>query len=345
MNKENNLPIVTNSRLPIEQKRNLNRIKESLKRTGKIAFNALLAMTGLGISAIGGPVVAAFGVGVSIISATNVGKDIIFKKANKESMFVTKKNLKGEMSLYQESANLETFKRMKGLKPQEKGALMGLEMLVGLQNFKQQYSDQNKRTEISKDGQSKVYPQVFTTVTHGINIKTIEALGKMGYLQIEEKEPKNKSLLLFEKIQFEQYEEAKNAVKAQLSGDKEKIKEHQKQMYSIKFRLTDKPLNIEELYKQYAEVKFSRGDASLKRIGIILEALKEQKVDVITNELGVSEIKYGAEESLAKRITREIENKDASKNFRKSQVAEIDENIQQQEVTSITKQRENDIER
>ena len=345
MNKESNLPIVTNNRLPIEQKRNLNRIKEGFKRAGKIGLNALLAISGLGVAAVGGPVMTTLGAGLSIISATNVGKDIIFKKANKESMFVTKKNLKGEMSLYQESTNLETFKRMRGLKPQEKGALMGLEMLVGLQNFKQQYSDQNKKTEISKDGQTNVYPQVFTTVTHGINIKTIEALAKLGYLQVEQKEPKNKSILLFEKIQFEQYEEAKKAVKAKLSRDKEQLKKHEKQMYKIKFRLTDKPLNIEELYKQYAEVKFSRGDASLKRIGIILEALKEQNVDVITNGLGISEIKYGTEESLAKRVTREIENKDASKRFREAQAAEIDESIQQQRTTSITQQREADIER
>lgn len=343
MNKESNLPILTNSRLPIEQRRKLNRIKESLKRTGKIVLNSGLAITGLGVAAVGGPIVTTLGAGIAIISATNVGHNIIFKKVNKNSMFVTRKNLKGEMSLFQESTNISTLKKMKGLKPQEKGALMGLEMLVGLQNYKQQFSDKHKKTEISKDGENQLYSPVFKTVTHGINIKTIEALGKLGYLQVDEKMPKNKSILFFEKLQFKQYKEASTAMKAKLSGDKELLKEHQKQMYEIKFRLTDKPLNIEDLYKQYAEIKVTRGDPSIKRIGIILEALKDQKIDVVTNQLGIAEIQYGSEESLAKRITKEMKYEDPNKKFRESQAQEIDDSFQNVQQREVVLQKSNDI--
>ena len=224
MNKENNLPTVISDRLPIEKKRNLNRIKENFKRAGKIAINTVVSISGLGVAAIGGPAIATLGLGTAVISATNVGKNIIFKKANKNSMFVTRKNLKGELSLFQESTNIDTLKKMKGLKPQEKGALMGLEMLVGLQSYQQQFSDQKKKVEISRDGENNVYSPVFKTVTHGINIKTIEALGKLGYLQVDEKIPKNKNILFFEKLQFKQYKEAAKAIKAQLSGDREELK-------------------------------------------------------------------------------------------------------------------------
>lgn len=325
MDKTNNLPILANNKMPIERKRNIKRIKQNAKRMGKIALNAGIAVAGLGISAIGGPVTATIGTGMYVISGVNAGKQIIYKKHDKNSMFVTRTDMKGETKLSQDITEFRAFNKMKGFEPQEKGALMGLEMLVGLQNYKQQFSDQNKRKEISVDGENNVYTPVFKTKTHGINIKTIEALEKLGYIQIEQKEPTNKSLLILEKLQFKQYEDVRKALNAKITSDKETINKYEKQMYEVKFRLTDKPLNLEELYKQYSEVKTERGNAPLKRIGIILEALKDKKIDVKTDNLGINKIEYDSQESLAKRVIREMESKNSNKKFRESQHVDIGE--------------------
>ena len=40
---------------------------------------------------------------------------------------------------------LKSFNKINGFEPHEKGAVMGLEMLVGLERYKQQFKDQNKR--------------------------------------------------------------------------------------------------------------------------------------------------------------------------------------------------------
>ena len=328
MNNENNLPIETSNKLPIEKKRQQNRMKQNLKRIGKIALNAGIALSGFAIATIGGPVATTIGGVTFLISGTNAGKNLILKKPNKESMFVTSKNLKGEISLLQDSTDFKTMQKTKGLEPQEKAALMGLEMLVGMQNYKQQFSDQDEKTQKAQDGENNVYEPIFKTITHGVNIKTIEALEKMGYLQIEEKEPKNKSILFFEKMQFGQYKQAREALVAKIKSDKENLKNVEKQMYEIKFKLTDRPLNIEEIYQSYLECKTTRGNAPLKRIGIIIEALKNQNIDIETNDLGESVIKSNSEQSFATRVQKEYESKNKSKIFRQSQQVEIDESQQ-----------------
>ena len=328
MNNENKLPIVVNNKLPIVKKRNQNRMKETIKRVGKITLSAGLALSGFAISTIGGPVATILGGGIYIISATNAGKNIIFKKPNKDSMFVTSKNSKGETSLSQDSTDFRTMRKLRGLGLQEKGALMGLEMLVGMQNYKQQFSDQEKRTEPAQNGENNVYEPIFKTVTHGINIKTIEALEKMGYLEIEEKNLKNQSILFFEKMQFGQYKQATENLFAKLTSDKEKLKAVQKQMYEIKFKLTDKPLNLEEIYQSYLESKSTRGNAPLKRIGIIMEALKNKNIDIEINDLGENVIKTNSKESFANRMQKQFESKNKSKIFKESHQVQINQNEQ-----------------
>ena len=86
-------------------------------------------------------VTATIGTGMYVISGVNAGKQIIYKKHDKNSMFVTRTDMKGETKLSQDITEFRAFNKMKGFEPQEKGALMGLEMLVGLQNYKQQFSD------------------------------------------------------------------------------------------------------------------------------------------------------------------------------------------------------------
>ena len=67
---ESNLPvIVDNKGMTINSKRNFARIKESLKRIGKIGAKSIGAIGVLGVSSIiGGPVVTIIGMGVFTIT-------------------------------------------------------------------------------------------------------------------------------------------------------------------------------------------------------------------------------------------------------------------------------------
>lgn len=334
MDKTQNLPMLTNNKLPIEKKRKINRIKEGMKRAGRIALDTGVSLAGITLSAIGGPITSTIGMATFVVSLTKAGKEIIYKKPNKDSMFVTRNNLKRETTLSQDVTSIKAFQKMKGLKSHEKAALMGIEMLVGIQNYKQQFADQNKNKE------NNTYSHIFKTTTHGINIKTIEALEKLGYIDIVEKEPANKSLLLLEKLQFKQYKEIGQTLKAQLKFDKETLESQKKQMYALKFKLTDKPLDLEELYKQYIENKSVRGNVAQKRVGLILDALKDQKIDIKINELGMSQIDYNSQQSIARRIRREVEIKNNVKKFKESNKVNIDSQYKEEN----KKDKENNIE-
>lgn len=322
MDKTSNLPVEVKNNLPIEQKRTNKRRIEGAKRVGKIMLNAGMAGAGLALmSTISGPVAATIGTGMWFIGGINAGQNILLKK-QKDSMFATMRNIKGEIYLAQDSTNLRAFQKLKGLFPEEKAAVMGLELFVGLQNYQQQFKDTNKKAEPARESENNVYSQVFSTCTHGVNIKTMEALEKLGYLQIESKEPKRKSNLIFEKLGFKQYKEVKETLLAQMSFDKEKIKEHQKQVYEIKFKITDKPFDLDEIYKQYLEVKDTKGinpqRKPIRRIGILLDILKNRNIDIETDEVGRKRINSKAERPFSKRIQDELVNENNRKSFRES---------------------------
>lgn len=183
--------------------------------------------------------------------------------------------------------------------------------MYGLQRYKQELSDSNQKGELSEHGENYVYKKIFTTKTHEVNIKTFKALEELSYIQIESIKDTNKSYLILERLGFGQFYDAKEAIKAKLSNNK--TEEYQKQMQEIKFKLTDKPLNLNEIYIQY---KQNKDNKALKRIGLIIETLKNQNVDIITDELGIPRINYKSETSLAKRMKKEIEQKTESKSFK-----------------------------
>lgn len=346
MSNENKALMPINNKLPIEQKRNISRINDGFKRTGKIVLSGAATLAGV---AIGGPV----GFTVSVVSLANAVQETMYKRT-KGSMFMTKKNIKGEISAWQDIWKLKNFSQLKGLIKEQKAAMMGLEILTHLDRYKQQFSDQNKITKPSRNGEYGVYTTVFTTKTHGINIKTIEALEKLGYLQIESKEPRNKSILLSEKITFKEYKEAKEAIIAKITLDKENIKKHEKQLYDIRLRLTDKPLDLEEIYKNYLEVRNTKGKnenrKSLRRIGIMFELLQDTNIDFERDSIGILQIKNNSEESFAKRIEKQIQQEDKNKQFRESLQEEIEpemtqqpEKAQQQEIETLQTVGENKI--
>ena len=93
-------------------------------------------------------------------------------------------------------------------------------------------------------------------------------------------------------------------------------------MNEIKFRITDKPLDLDEIYRQYLEVKDTRGNnpmrKPIRRIGILLDALKHKNIDVQTDELGNKKINYNAEKPFAKRLEEELHNVSSQNAFRES---------------------------
>lgn len=316
MSKEELPMIIPEKKMAIKRQKQRN--IEGIKRVGKVVGSFGLAALGVGALGLGGPI-AVVGAGAYVIAGTNAIKNIIFKSEGKNSMFVTKRKLNGELEIDQDSAKLKQAQKIKALQPQEKAAMMGLGMLVSLRNIQQMYEDKDIQTEPAQNGENNVYPQVFSTVTHGDNIKTLEALEKLGYIQIDRKEFKKKSTFAWERLGFGEYKSAQKAFLAQFNPEERKGYEHD--FYDMAIQITDKKLNVDELAQRYVNVdQIDKSDRqerkALKTIGLIFKALKNSNIDVSMNELGEAQIKYDSEEPLLKRVQRE--NLDKCEEYRKT---------------------------
>lgn len=316
MSKEELPMIIPEKKMAIKRQKQRN--IEGTKRVGKVVGSFGLAALGVGALGLGGPI-AVVGAGAYVIAGTNAIKNIIFKSAGKNSMFVTKRKLNGELEIDQDSTKLKQAQKIKALQPQEKAAMMGLGMLVSLRNIQQMYEDKDIQTEPAQNGENNVYPQVFSTVTHGDNIKTLEALEKLGYIQIDRKEFKKKSTFAWERLGFGEYKSAQKAFLAQFNPEERKGYEHD--FYDMAIQITDKKLNVDELAQRYVNVdQIDKSDRqerkALKTIGLIFKALKNSNIDVSMNELGEAQIKYDSEEPLLKRVQRE--NLDKCEEYRKT---------------------------
>lgn len=316
MSKEELPMIIPEKKMAIKRQKQRN--IEGIKRVGKVVGSFGLAALGVGALGLGGPI-AVVGAGAYVIAGTNAIKNIIFKSAGKNSMFVTKRKLNGELEIDQDSTKLKQAQKIKALQPQEKAAMMGLGMLVSLRNIQQMYEDKDIQTEPAQNGENNVYPQVFSTVTHGDNIKTLEALEKLGYIQIDRKEFKKKSTFAWERLGFGEYKSAQKAFLAQFNPEERKGYEHD--FYDMAIQITDKKLNVDELAQRYVNVdQIDKSDRqerkALKTIGLIFKALKNSNIDVSMNELGEAQIKYDSEEPLLKRVQRE--NLDKCEEYRKT---------------------------
>lgn len=316
MSKEELPMIIPEKKMAIKRQKQRN--IEGIKRVGKVVGSFGLAALGVGALGLGGTI-AVVGAGAYVIAGTNAIKNIIFKSAGKNSMFVTKRKLNGELEIDQDSTKLKQAQKIKALQPQEKAAMMGLGMLVSLRNIQQMYEDKDIQTEPAQNGENNVYPQVFSTVTHGDNIKTLEALEKLGYIQINRKEFKKKSTFAWERLGFGEYKSAQKAFLAQFNPEERKGYEHD--FYDMAIQITDKKLNVDELAQRYVNVdQIDKSDRqerkALKTIGLIFKALKNSKIDISMNELGEAQIKYDSEEPLLKRVQRE--NLDKCEEYRKT---------------------------
>lgn len=312
MNKEN-LPIEVDNNKSLAKKRKEKRLIEEIKKSGKVAIMAGIAVAGLtvAISASTMPIVIAGYVAFGGFGA-GAFKKIAYKPAGKESVFLFHRNRKGELEIGQDSTKVRQTQKIKSLKPAEKAASMGLGMIVSLGNIQQMYVDEEIETKPSKDGKSNVYPQVFSAVTHGDNIKTLEALETLGYIQINRKNFKKKSIFVFERLGFGENEAARKAFLSQFNPEERKKYEHD--FFDIAIQVTDKKLNIDELVQKYNNVnQIDRSNTqerkALKTVGLIFRALKNSKIDVRVNELGESQIVYDSDRSLLTRVQEESTDK------------------------------------
>lgn len=104
MSKEELPMIIPEKKMAIKRQKQRN--IEGIKRVGKIAGNFGLAAIGVGAIGIGGPV-AVVGASAYVLAGTNAIKNIIFKSVEKNSMFVTRRKINGELEIGQDSTKLK----------------------------------------------------------------------------------------------------------------------------------------------------------------------------------------------------------------------------------------------
>lgn len=321
-----NLPMKkeNNGLLSMSQKRRLNKGLGGIKKLGKLGLNGLKGVGGLAIMEFGGASANPFIVGLGLTigysafgSSLRSSMNEILYKRSKDMLFASRRKINGEISLEQ-IIDSKLLYKLRKYSPMEKAAVMGLQTLVGLQKFKQEFDDSNKKKAVSRDGKNNVYKKMFSTTTHGINIKTFKALEKLGYIEIQSLEDVHKSYLVLERVSFGQFKDAKDALMEKISSpfekDKNSTHEYQKQMQKLKFMLTDKPIDLDEMYKEY---KNNSKDKNMRRIGMVIEALRDKNVDISIDKLGIPSINYKSQKSLASRVDEMI----------KEENGNLDENV------------------
>lgn len=257
------------------------------------------------------PAITPVAVGIAGANFLKGFVDIAAEKKSKNSMFGVVKTKKLKIGQYPSIKGIQEMKKLNS--KSEKASLMGIDIITMMQGFQQEYRDIGKMIP-SKDGKQMVYPQIFETDTHGVNVRMIETLEKMGYIEILQKEKKGKSILFLERLGFGEHQVAREALISKMKGKNEGAR----QVYHLEVRLTDKELNLEKMYKEYLENNDIKGKNTHRNSNLIakmLEDLKDQNIDIRTNELGEQELVYDATTSLAKRVEKEVEEERRSKKF------------------------------
>lgn len=300
------------------------------------------AIIGSGVAQFIVPAITPVIVGIAGANLVKGFVDIAAEKKSKNSMFGVVKIKKLKIGQYPSIKGIQEMKKLNS--KSEKASLMGIDIITMMQGFQQEYRDIGKMIP-SKDGKQMVYPQIFETDTHGVNVRMIETLEKMGYIEILQKEKKGKSILFLERLGFGEHQAAREALISKIKGKNEGAR----QVYHLEVRLTDKELNLEKMYKEYLEnndtkVKNTHRNSNL--IAKMLEDLKDQNIDIRTNELGEQELVYDATTSLAKRVEKEVEEERRSKKFMEAIDArgENDEPVVVHEQEELTTEKVNEVE-
>lgn len=247
----------------------------------------------------------------------------ILYKSEPGLMFVTKRKTNGEIQIYQDT-RIDLAKNMKGYTAVEKAGMMALQTLVGFSRQKEnlKYSDY----ELGENGE-KIYLQKISTVTHGVNLKTLKMIEDLGYIKIDSMEEKYKQtliekalgrekrgsrkLLVTEKIGFKNYGDLKKIFKAAITNDKETLENMKKTFQKITFRLTDKKIDYEELYNKssnLSEIEDKKERLALKRLAIIFDnkqgILSSKNIDIGKDNFGRDVLKYNTKEPFGRRVER-----------------------------------------
>lgn len=320
-NKNNALIKVSNNSLKEIGKRAVPKITDGVKRIGKIAGWGTLGLLGFGTMAIGSTPLILIGGTVAIGSFTRAGMNVLYK-TEPSLMFVSKKK-NGERRIFQDT-RLSLASKMKNYNAIEKAGMMGLQTLVGFSRWKENLKGADY--EEGKNGE-KIYCEKISTVTHGINLKTLKMIEDLGYIKIdamEEKFKKNildsilnreprglQTLLIAEKIGFKNYDDIKKIARAILRRDKKTLEGMKKTFQKVTFRLTDKEIDFEELYEKSANIaglKDKKEQIALRRLSAIFDnkqgILSTKNIDIGKDNFGRDVIKYNTKETFGNRMAR-----------------------------------------
>ena len=307
------------------------------RRIGKIAKGAAFGLTALTVGVVGSTVIpylvpgvigAGIGTGVMIGGMlTGVkglfdgAKNLIYREES-DLMFVTKRNTDNSIGIYQ-NTKVNLARNMKEYTPEEKGAMMQLQGLVGFSRYKDSLVGSSHT--VREDG-TKVYDQLFSTQTHSVNLRTFEAMEKLGYIEIVKKDDKlartlftrkpkeKKSLLLFERLGFENKRDLSEIRDAIKNRDREALDKKKRTMEKWTFKMTDKPINFAELYAKYQGLipcESVEEKKAVRTFCMIFNSkhgiLTQKNIDIGKDEYGRDVLLYGVEENFAARTDREID--------------------------------------
>ncbi len=354
-NNSDKLPVVQkNKSLSVKAKRFLIMNSDNMKRVGKILGFSATALIGIGGGLLTSvPPLTIAGVGVFLGSGIRAIQNARFK-IEPSLLFASRKD--GDKLKIEQDFRLGIASKMRSFDRIEKGQMMLLQSLVGLSRYKENLKGKDF---IKNDDESKVYNQVFSTVTHGINLKTLMALEKLDYIKIDsinekfepgffsrvlgKKEAVTKdSLLIAEKLAFLEFNEIGKIASLKWNGKKDELDKHKQKLKEVNFRLTDKPIDFEELYQEVnnlSEVSDKEKKAALLRIGIIFGKkgiLANKNIDITKDFFGRDIIKYDAKESFTDRIDKG-DLKESGKEKKKVFSQELRKNVDLEKVEKARK--------
>jgi len=346
--KENALVEVKDRALKRRNKTTLPKVVDGAKRIGKILGYSGAAFAGLMAVAVGSTPVEVIGAVGGIRAAYGAILNTLYR--TEEGLSFASKKRGDEMQICQSSL-LDLGLKMRGYTKGEKGGMMALQTLIGFSRWKENLRD--SVYEVGENGE-KIYSQKVSTVTHGINIKTMEALETLGYIKIDNledkfepsivgkmlgKEPEEKQVLLvFAKLGFGNYDDLMKMAKAGLTGNKEALDKMKKKKQKITFRMTDKPINFEELYNTFSDlsqVEDANQRVALRRLAVVFShkqgILSRKNIDIEQDRFGRDVLKFGTKQPFGRRIERSAKIQDIQQEEKSALRDRVREDVDVQE--------------
>ena len=298
MPENTNLPVKVNNNLIDKFRKSQPQIIEKAKRVGKVAL--WTGVTGVGVMTL--PFSVPLSIGAISVGTFRAYFNAISRNSS-DIMFSSRKIIgKDSIKISQDFLRPDVASKMIGYNSYEIGSMMALQTLVGLERYKRELEGTQKEIG-NKDG-INIYSKKFELFTHGINIKNMELLEKLGYIKIDSSEPRMKKNL-FGKEGFGNFKDVLNIAKMTIKGDKEGLEKEKRVMHNIEFRLTDKHIDFEELYN----LCNSEEKTPAKRLGAIFNKkrglLAKRPIDIQYDKYGMPRIKYHVKQSFAEKIEQQ----------------------------------------